>query len=59
MTVTAQSPHVLQHEGEPVYFCSAGCKAKFAADPAKYAKRSAPRTARSCLHLQNPRNPPP
>ena len=37
MTVTIQSPHVLQHAGKPVYFCSAGCKAKFAADPAKYA----------------------
>jgi len=37
MTVTAKSPHVLEHEGKPVYFCSAGCKAKFAADPAKYA----------------------
>ncbi len=36
MTVTVQSPHVLQHEDMPVYFCSAGCKAKFAADPAKY-----------------------
>lgn len=41
MTVTAQSPHVLQHEGAPVYFCSAGCKAKFSADPAKYTRRSA------------------
>ena len=36
MTVTAQSPHVLQHGGSPVYFCSAGCMAKFAANPAKY-----------------------
>jgi len=36
MTVTAQSPHVLEHEGSPVYFCSAGCKAKFAANPGKY-----------------------
>jgi Cu+-exporting ATPase len=36
MTVTADSPHVLQHEGQPVYFCNAGCKAKFAANPAKY-----------------------
>ena len=36
MTVTAQSPHLLQHAGKPLYFCSAGCKAKFAADPAKY-----------------------
>ena len=36
MTVTPQSPHMLQHEGKPVYFCSGGCKAKFAANPAKY-----------------------
>ncbi len=41
MTVTTRSTHVLQHEGEPVYFCSAGCKSKFEADPAKYAKRGA------------------
>ena len=38
MTVTAQSPHVLQHDGEPVYFCSAGCKTKFLTDPAKYLR---------------------
>ena len=38
MTVTAQSPHVHEYEGKPVYFCSAGCKAKFAADPAKYMR---------------------
>ena len=36
MTVTAQSPHRHEHEGKPVYFCSAGCKAKFVADPGKY-----------------------
>jgi P-type Cu+ transporter len=36
MTVTAQSPNVLQHEGKPVYFCAAGCKAKFVANPDKY-----------------------
>ena len=36
MTVTPQSPHRAEHEGRPVYFCSAGCKAKFGADPAKY-----------------------
>ncbi|RIX80272.1 heavy metal translocating P-type ATPase [Acidovorax cavernicola] len=38
MAVTAQSPHVLQHAGAPVHFCSAGCKAKFEADPARYIK---------------------
>jgi len=36
MQVTTQSPHSLQHAGSPVYFCSAGCKTKFAADPGKY-----------------------
>ena len=36
MTVTEQSSHVLQHAGKPVYFCSAGCKAKFSANPTSY-----------------------
>ncbi len=36
MKVTPQSPNTLQHEGKPIYFCSAGCKGKFAANPAKY-----------------------
>lgn len=36
MTVTEQSPHRLQHEGRPYYFCSAKCQGKFAAEPAKY-----------------------
>jgi Cu+-exporting ATPase len=33
-------PHTAQHradyQGRPYYFCSAGCRAKFVADPAKY-----------------------
>ena len=36
MTVTEASPHFLRHAGTPFYFCSAGCKAKFEADPAKF-----------------------
>jgi P-type Cu+ transporter len=36
MDVTAKSPYVLQHAGLPVYFCSAGCKARFAANPSQY-----------------------
>ena len=28
--------HRAQHAGHPYYFCSAGCKTKFEADPAKY-----------------------
>ena len=41
MKVTTQSPHRLQHEGKPVYFCSIGCKTKFAANPAIYAASAA------------------
>jgi P-type Cu+ transporter len=37
MTVTDRSPEMTVHEGTPVYFCSAGCKTKFVADPAKYS----------------------
>ena len=36
MTVTAQSAHAYSHSGRSYYFCSAGCKTKFAADPLKY-----------------------
>ncbi|ACL55831.1 heavy metal translocating P-type ATPase [Methylobacterium nodulans] len=28
--------HRAQHNGHPYYFCSAGCRAKFEADPARY-----------------------
>ena len=36
MTVTAESPHRHEHEGRTYFFCSEKCRAKFAADPAKY-----------------------
>jgi Cu+-exporting ATPase len=37
MTVDpAASPHRLDHSGQTYHFCSAGCRTKFAADPAKY-----------------------
>jgi Cu+-exporting ATPase len=36
MAVTDQSPHRLEHDGRPYYFCSAKCQAKFGADPARY-----------------------
>ncbi|MCK1719614.1 heavy metal translocating P-type ATPase [Bradyrhizobium sp. 141] len=44
MTVDpATSKHNLTHHGETFHFCSAGCRSKFAADPAKYlAKDKAP-----------------
>jgi Cu+-exporting ATPase len=39
----ATSKHHLTHHGESFHFCSAGCRTKFAADPAKYlAKEKAP-----------------
>ena len=36
MTVKADSPHVLEHEGATYRFCSAGCRAKFSANPHRY-----------------------
>ncbi|OPZ00808.1 haloacid dehalogenase [Bradyrhizobium sacchari] len=44
MTVDpATSKHRFEHHGETFHFCSAGCRTKFAADPAKYlAKETAP-----------------
>jgi Cu+-exporting ATPase len=37
MTVDpATTPHRHQYQGETYYFCSAGCRTKFAADPLKY-----------------------
>jgi len=36
MNVTDASPHHVNHDGKPYYFCSGGCKAKFIADPQKY-----------------------
>jgi P-type Cu+ transporter len=36
MTVTESSAHTQTHEGQPYYFCSAQCQAKFAANPTQY-----------------------
>jgi Cu+-exporting ATPase len=30
------TPHRAEHAGQPFYFCSAGCREKFVADPARY-----------------------
>jgi len=30
------TPHQVEHEGRECSFCSAGCKTKFEADPARY-----------------------
>jgi Cu+-exporting ATPase len=36
MTVTPDSPHHVEHSGHVYRFCSAGCRTKFIADPARY-----------------------
>ncbi|MCC6707507.1 MAG: heavy metal translocating P-type ATPase [Gammaproteobacteria bacterium] len=36
MTVRATSPHEFEHQGTLYHFCCAGCRGKFAADPARY-----------------------
>ncbi len=38
----ATTPHVATHGGEHHHFCSAGCLAKFEADPDRYAAKGAP-----------------
>ncbi|MDP3736329.1 MAG: heavy metal translocating P-type ATPase [Hyphomonadaceae bacterium] len=48
MTVKADTPHRLMHEGREVLFCSAGCRTKFQAEPARYAKRASPKDHACC-----------
>ncbi|QXQ05671.1 heavy metal translocating P-type ATPase [Sphingosinicellaceae bacterium] len=43
MTVDpARSPHRSDHDGQAYHFCSAGCRAKFIADPGKYLGKAQP-----------------
>ena len=54
--------HRADHRGHTYYFCSAGCRAKFAADPQKYlgARASAePVRRRHDLHLPDASGDPP
>jgi len=40
MTVDpATAKHRSEHGGKTYYFCAAGCKAKFDADPGKYLRK--------------------
>jgi len=41
MTPKPDTPHRLVHAGQELLFCSAGCMAKFEADPAQYSKAAA------------------
>ncbi|MDF2114287.1 heavy metal translocating P-type ATPase [Roseiarcaceae bacterium H3SJ34-1] len=67
MTVdTRTAKHRHEREGQTYYFCSAGCKTKFQADPAKYLKsapvqqeQAPPGTIYTCpMHPQIRRNAP-
>lgn len=49
MTVTAQSDHKLTHEGRTVYFCSAKCQGKFAANPLQYLAPEPPAETSSAV----------
>ena len=48
MSVKPDTPHRLAHNGEEVLFCSASCKAKFAAAPEKYVKSDAEGAHAAC-----------
>ncbi len=37
----AKTPHRHSHDGHSYFFCSAGCRGKFIADPAKYLRKEA------------------
>ncbi len=50
MTVTPKSFHSLDHDGQRIYFCSARCKERFAANPSKFlSPPSAPAAAPSAV----------
>ncbi|MBL8558164.1 MAG: heavy metal translocating P-type ATPase [Hyphomonadaceae bacterium] len=66
MVPKPDTPHRLVHDGEEVLFCSAGCKARFTADPAKYAKPAPDHSSCSAVQHgahghahQHPSRPPP
>src|SRR5262245_26739582 len=40
----ATSKYRFEHQGQTYHFCSAGCRAKFEADPAKYLDKAQPAT---------------
>jgi Cu+-exporting ATPase len=41
------SKHRFDHHGQTLHFCSAGCRSKFAADPAKYLDKQKPQAEAS------------
>lgn len=53
---TATAKHRSDYAGETFYFCSAGCKAKFDAEPARYA-RAEPKTMAVHSHSMHQHTP--
>ena len=53
MTVDpATAKHVSTHDGQTFYFCCAGCKAKFEAEPAAYLAAGGKRAAGDCCEAK-------
>ena len=50
IAVKPDTPHRAAHDGAAFFFCSAGCKAKFVADPMKYIKDAEPTGAARASH---------
>jgi Cu+-exporting ATPase len=48
MTPKPDTPHRTVHAGEEILFCSAGCLAKFTADPTRYTGEAAAAGAHAC-----------
>ncbi|HEX2494445.1 MAG TPA: heavy metal translocating P-type ATPase [Steroidobacter sp.] len=59
MSVALDSPHSAAHEGERYYFCCAGCRAKFIADPDKHLKAHQPTGVQPFDWSSTRREPPP
>ena len=54
MTVDpATSKHRFEHHGQTYHFCSAGCRTKFAADPAKYLDKAERAAEPPCLKARS------
>ncbi|MGH6960739.1 MAG: heavy metal-binding domain-containing protein, partial [Dongiaceae bacterium] len=60
MTVDpAKTPHRAEHDGRPWFFCSAGCRGKFLADPARYDGAPAQAERHAHAHHAAPSSPQP
>ena len=58
MTVDpAKTTHHTTHDGHEFHFCSAGCRAKFVADPAKYLTPAAPEPVKPGVIYTCPMHP--